>query len=163
MIAITSTNNQKIQGSKRIHSFNLLHQSLNQQSLFLAGKCGVLSINLTHGTQFDLSSYAYPSFTPIQLECTWTVQAPLDTRVQVSFHEFLLYGDDVFQVGNGLYPDDTGSILLIRKGSVTPLYVRATENQMWIRFSTDGREEGFRDVTLFLVELSVYEKGTKNV
>ena len=124
-----------------------------------SGKCGILDINLTNNTQYNLSSYSYPASTSTPLACTWTVQTPVDTRVQLSFYEFLLYGDDVFLVGNGLDSEDTGSILLLRKGSVTPLRVRSTDNQMWITFTTDGSDFSLKDATLFLVEFAVYERG----
>ena len=101
--------------------------------------CGPTEIDLSRVDSHTVTSPKHPDDFPYEIICHWLVNASEDASVLLSFVNFNLEEvHDLFSVGIGHDPSNVTSILLMRRGSVTPIKMAVKSSQIWIAFKTMG-------------------------
>lgn len=103
-------------------------------------------------TSVTVSSPDFPQHYPLNIQCTWRIQAPEGLQVLLSFLEFQLEKQsfesdchDYVSVRDGGLTFKEAVEILRRCGSDSPPSVHSTGRVLWMRFLSDkeGQEKGF--------------------
>ncbi|XP_038050248.1 CUB and sushi domain-containing protein 3-like [Patiria miniata] len=101
--------------------------------------CGQTSIDLSQGVLYTVSSPKHPDDFPYEILCHWLINASDASSILISFDVFRLEENrDLFSIGIGHDPANESSIVLMRRGSVTPITIAIQSNQIWLEFMTMG-------------------------
>ena len=97
----------------------------------------VEKIFISENETIQIASPYYPFNYPNNLNMTWIIVAPPDQKIRITFHTFESERNfDYFRAGDG--DDIVANEFFLWHGSREAPELMSAENQIWLRFTSDG-------------------------